>query len=152
VKHIDQETNKGEKMGMYTEMLLTCDLKSDTRKDIVEWFEAMVDTEKSLDDVQSIVPNEMAQSRFNSGLLCGSYYFYGEPFMSFRYDEISNTYHLTVLTNLKNYDSEITRLLNMLTPYIVAYAEDMLGYIRYETNKLPTILSWTGKEISHKVC
>jgi hypothetical protein len=137
---------------MYTEMLLTCDLKRDTRKDIIEWLEAMVDDSKEWDDVEKLSPNEMVRTRFREGLLGGSYYFYGQPMMEFEYDQISKTYHLTVLTNIKNYENDIGRFINMLTPYIKALKEDMLGYIRYEEDRLPTVMMWNGNEIEYIKC
>jgi hypothetical protein len=139
-------------MGMYTEMLLTCDLKRDTRKDIIEWLEAMVDSSKEWDDVEKLSPNEMVDTRFREGLLGGSYYFYGQPMMEFEYDKISKTYHLTVLTNIKNYDNDIERFMNLIIPFIKAFEDEMLGYVRYEEDKLPTAMIWNGNEIEYIKC
>ena len=139
-------------MGMYTEILLTCDLVEDTRKDIVNWLSAMIDYNSILEDVGEKAPNEMTSTRFRNGLLGGSYYFYGQPMMEFDYDDISKTHHLTVLTNIKNYENDIERFINMLTPYIKAWEGDMLGYVRYEEDRLPTVMMWNGNEIEYIKC
>jgi hypothetical protein len=36
----------------------------------------------------------------------------------------------------------------MLTPYIEANDGDMLGYVRYEEDRLPTVMVWNCGEIA----
>ncbi len=123
-------------MGMYTELFLTVDLVDDTPTSIISWLKSMVNGSGDVTDA----PSSVAGTRFESRLLGGSYYFYGQPFMSFEFDSISKSYHLTVLTNLKNYSNEIDKLIELLTPHLDMCKGEMIGYKRYEEDSEPTIL------------
>ena len=54
------------------------------------------------------------------------------------FDEILKKYCLNVRSNLKNYDHEIEKFMNLISPYI--YTEGFLGYMRYEECDDPTLI------------
>ena len=134
-------------MGMYTEMHLFVELKKELRKDIKEWLYAQVSDTRDVVDVSNECPKELKGTRFETGLLCSSYYFDMQPVLIFRFDKISQTYFLTVLTNLKNYDREIKKFLTILEPYIDTYDGTHIGHMRYETYNNPTLLFMQDRKI-----
>jgi hypothetical protein len=120
-------------MGMYTELYLAVELSKDTPKDIVAW----IDGYKEL---------ENAPCRIKDGFTGrDSYYFDSQPFTVFKYDDISNSYYLTTVFNLKNYENEIEFMLNTLEPYIVSNGH--IGHTRYEEYENPTILFFKNGKI-----
>lgn len=68
----------------------------------------------------------------------GSYYFDGQPYIQFKYDEIAKCWFLTTCFNLKNYDQEIEKFLDWLSPYILT--EGYIGTYWYEEWSAPTNL------------
>ena len=117
---------------MYTELMLAVDLKKDTRKDIINWIMEMNKDDHNYDLIEEICPTEMKDTRFSSGLLASS--------LLFDFDSISNSYHLTFLTNVKDYSSEVDKLVDLLMPYIDMNRGEMCGYTRYEESIEPTII------------
>ena len=80
-------------------------------------------------------------------LTCSSYYFNAQPVHVFEYDVIGRCWFLTNISNLKNYDSEIEKFLDWISPYI----EDtgFFGYMRYEEDDFPTLL--INDKYNHKI-
>lgn len=117
-------------MGMYTQLLLDVRLKKDTPKEVIKILTEMV----SKDDVC-----EFWEGRLNWCFNSSSYYFNNYNHSEIGFDEIMSAYKLFVYCDFKNYGEEIEKFLAWLKPYI-EYTEDMLGYVRYEEDEIPTIL------------
>ena len=131
---------------MHTELYLACDLKKDTREDIIKWLTAMIET-NDYEHIKELCPKELKNTRFSETLLHRSYYFKGSPVIKFMYDRLSESYNFTLLTNLKNYNNEIERLLKLISPYMDAYNKKYVGYIRYEEDYVPDLLTYEKGKI-----
>ena len=121
-------------MGMYTELYLAVELNKDMPEDIINWIN---DSE-----LRNDVPSRISNFGFSS-----SYYFDGIACKKFTYDEISNSYYLTTRFDLKNYDSEIQKLLSILEPYITSSGH--IGHIRYEEDDYPTMIFLNDNKIKY---
>ena len=120
-------------MGMYTELYLAVELSKDVPNNIIQWLNS--DGELA-----------NAPSRIKNGFTgWDSYYFASQPFTVFKYDDISESYFLTTVFNIKNYENEIDFLLETLTPYIIR--EGHIGHTRYEEFYYPTILFFKDGKI-----
>jgi hypothetical protein len=114
-------------MGMYTEL----DLKVAIEDDPI-----VVNILKDLSTDGSLSIKDRVNHPFFKTDRCdmigwgGSYYFDGQPYIQFRYDEIAKCWFLTTCFNLKNYDQEIEKFLDWLCPYILT--EGYLGTYWYE--------------------
>ena len=69
-----------------------------------------------------------------------SYYFDADTHSILRYDDIAEQYFLNIQSNLKNYDSEISKFIDFIMPYVDAMKGDFLGYSRYEEDTEPTLI------------
>lgn len=115
-------------MGMYTQLLLDVELKTDTPQQVITTLEEMISGKCEIWDNQ-------LNWCFNSS----SYYFNNYSHANLWRDEINNAYKLFVYCDFKNYGNEIQILLAWLKPYIQDCG-DMIGYTRYEEDEMPTIL------------
>lgn len=139
-------------MGMYTELYLTVELKKDLPQDIVDTL-TVICAERRTEEHEYGVEKEVVVNRlqlpdegrniFSSDRVwwlgrSSSYYFAGDPFSRLRLDNISQTYHMSIFGNIKNYGNEIQEFLNWLQPHVDprGYA----GHIRYEEDYVPTLI------------
>jgi len=128
-------------MGMYTELYLAVELTKYTREDIIQWMSKHNST-KDWHGVPEIAPEEVKNSRLD--VLSGdSYYFDAIPVMKFKYDKISDSYYLTVIFNIKNYEDEIEKFLKLIEPYVIS--EGHVGHKRYEESDKPTLIYYDKK-------
>lgn len=128
-------------MGMYTELVMSAELKPDTPAEVIDALKTMLG-EKDVDD--SILPDHplFATFRWDYMLQCSSYYFApGFSQSSLVHDEIAKCHYLTIRCSLKNYDSEIEKFLKWIRPYLHTYGDsEFLGYYRYEESEHPTLI------------
>lgn len=122
-------------MGMYTELDIGVKLKKDTPSDVINELKLMVDEENA--DLQQFRKERPDRWYWmlKSG---GSYYFHRKPSLHFEYDDMDQTYYLSVCTNIKNYEREWEKFLEWLTPYIATTG--FIGTYRYEEDESPTLL------------
>lgn len=122
-------------MGMYTELNIGVNLRSDTPKNIIDILNHML-----LDDEEVYTTGHplFKTERWRYMLRCDSYYFDGRTDSSMQRDDIANEYELNVRCNLKNYDDEIDQFLDFIQPHLVTYG--FLGYTRYEEYDDPTLI------------
>lgn len=81
--------------------------------------------------------------RWDIMLHCDSYYHPGVSVCVLELDDIDDTYKLTVNTNLKNYDNEISLFLDWIAPFVEQGVEvQPLGYILYEEGDCSCHLIW----------
>jgi len=126
-------------MGMYTELYLGCDLKKNTPKSLIDWLYGHNNENIEFEELASMSPIELIKTRLNT-LLGSSYYFHAQSILKINFDNISKSYHLLLITNIKNYDSEIEKLINILMPHIDAFEGEHIGHVRYEEDTLPTFI------------
>lgn len=132
-------------MGMYTELMLGVSFKSDTPENIIEILKGMCNYEEGDEilykmEFDSLLPDHplFSTSRWTWMLRSGSYYFDALNVCELVYDDISASYYLTVITNLKNYTGEIEEFIDWITPYVDT--QGFAGYKRYEESEHPTLI------------
>ena len=125
-------------MGMYTELNIGVNLRSDTPENIVKILKYMLRDDDVDEDVTTTDHPLFETVRWQRMLRCDSYYFDGHTDSSILRDEGSDEYELNVRCNLKNYDNEIQQFLDFIRPYLET--EGFLGYYRYEEWEHPTLI------------
>ena len=125
-------------MGMYTELYLGVDLKKDTPMSIINWLNA--NQEFNYKEATLKCPTDLKNTQLSTLRGGGSYYFYAQPHFNFKYDEISESYHLTLGINIQNYDNEIDSFLQLLRPYLYMEDGEHMGHVRYKEDTTPTLL------------
>jgi hypothetical protein len=125
-------------MGMYTELCLAVELKADTPKDLIAALHYMAG---NTDDQPTPLPEHefFKCQRWPVLFSCDSCYFASESYSSFRFEDVSDTYRLTFRANLKNYDQEQEKFLNLIQPWLET-EDEFVGYQRYEEEDHPTLI------------
>lgn len=126
-------------MGMYTAFHFASELKKDTPKEVIEILKFM-DRQKEECPKQLPEHNFFKCNRWGYLFTMSSYYFDAKTSHFFEFDVITDSYFLTVTSNLKNYDNEIELFIDWIHPYLAKYDGDFLGYSRYEETEEPTLL------------
>jgi hypothetical protein len=128
-------------MGMYTELCLGVWLKPGLPDDIVRVLTFMAEANDNVPDPphadHPLFRTERWRWMLQSG---GSYYFDAQPCLVWKLDDISKSWFLTVLTNIKNYSREWECFLDFLAPYVDASEDQYLGTYRYEESDRPSLL------------
>jgi hypothetical protein len=125
-------------MGMYTEFHFNAELRKDTPADVLEVLWYMLGDRASEPPLPSHPLFET--DRWYGMLRCDSYYFDADTCSTLRRDRISETYFLCIRCNLKNYDDEIGKFVDWITPYLDKHEGEFLGFRRYEETEEPTLL------------
>lgn len=120
-------------MGMYTRLDLNVALKPDD-KEFIDTVTRMVNGNAPE------LPGRMAWM-FGSS----SYYHDNIQHASIEFDEIGNNHKLSVVCDLKNYENEIEKFLEMLAPHVET--SKFAGYVRYEENELPDLIWFVGGKV-----
>ncbi len=125
-------------MGMYTELILGCELKKETPQYVIDSLMFIIGESEEK-------PKEFP---FEEGsrecwlLRGGSYYFaVRDQKPLFFKDSISKQWVLSTRSNIKNYCNEIENFLEWLKPYIDSGSggRDMYAIVTYEEQDEPTI-------------
>lgn len=130
-------------MGMYTELDLKVAIKDDPI--VVDILKDISTGDESLTIKDRLDHPFFKTDRCDMVGRGGSYYFDGQPYTQFRYDEIAKCWFLTTCFNLKNYNQEIEKFLDWLCPYILT--EGYIGTYWYEENFAPTDIYKTNRKI-----
>lgn len=125
-------------MGTYTQFHFASEIKKDTPKEVIEILTYMTSYEVE----PKKLPNHkfFKCERWKMLFRMDSYYFPATTHCDLRLDEITNSYFLTVTSNLKNYDEEIDKFVDWITPHIEAFEGDFLGYSRHEETEDPKLI------------
>lgn len=131
-------------MGMYTELYISFGIKKDTPNDVVEVLRALFD-HKWQSNLPHLPNHEFFECpRWRMIGSCSSFYFV--PFAtSAMHVEYDGRVFITSRSDLKNYDNEIQKFINWVTPYIDAFIGEHIGHMRYEEDDEPTILKMGGE-------
>lgn len=129
-------------MGMYTEFVFAIELKKETPKDVINVLKYMTEEELIEDiKIESLPKHSFFDTRRWEGLfISDSDYFDGITNTILKLDPLTESYCLTVRSNLKNYDNEIDKFIDWIKPYIEGYGHKFLGYRRHEEDKEPTLI------------
>jgi len=124
---------------MYTELNCAFALSKNTPQQIVDLLLYM--TGQSSTEPATLPPHPLfGDTRWDSMLRGASAYFDGDSHSTVRLDEFSGKHRVTIRCNFKNYDDEIRRFIDWITPHIDSLPGDFIGYTRYEDTELPTLL------------
>lgn len=98
-------------MGMYTELIFGAKLKNSTPQEIIDTLRFMIG------DIEE--PTKLAFDVGRNPLSGGSYYFAISTSVSkMWFDNITNSWHISTMANIKNYESEIEQFLEWIKPFI----------------------------------
>lgn len=133
-------------MGMYTAISLGIELRKDTPDEVTELLRCMVYGNYG-GQVGCKIPDHpfFVCTRWQSLFRMDSYYFDYQTNWSFDLDEITRTWHLSGVSNLKNYDNEIDKFLDWINQYIHQAACGHLGWTRYEEDIYPRLIMRTAR-------
>jgi hypothetical protein len=132
-------------MGMFTELNCAFRLEKETPQEIIAILLFMA----GMTDVEPSLPSHplFATERW-SHVLTGTRldtYTFGDVHSTVRLDEFDEKYHVTIRSNLKNYQGELEKFLDWITPYMDAMYGDFIGYSRYEETEVPTLLYYPNR-------
>lgn len=120
-------------MGMYTELIIGCRLKTETPKEIINTLQWMM-----RDNAGEPQPVNIPRGHRVSWMLrsAGSYYFGAtSPVPAIlSYDEIAESYRFHARFNIKNYEKEIDNFLAWLRPHVEQGSgiREMWAIVTYE--------------------
>mgnify|MGYP001557957264 CR=1 FL=1 len=69
-----------------------------------------------------------------------SHYFDFKTFSKITTYDYCDTVHITIVSNIKNYNMEIQKFLNWIDSYLDNSEGEFLGFFRYEENREPTLI------------
>lgn len=120
-------------MGMYTELILKVRVKDDIPFEVEAILQFLFNRENQ--------PNDLPDHPFFKcqrwPLIGNCSSFYHTPFSLSKYTEG----YIFSKSDLKNYDGEIEKFINWITPYLELYAEsNCIGWKWYEEADTPTLL------------
>lgn len=126
-------------MGMYTELVLKCEVKKDLPPEVESVLQRLFGNDN--DDVPylPLPPHEFfACGRWSAIGRCSSYYHV--PFATSRYAEG----YIFSRSDLKNYEGEIDKFIDWISPYLKGCDGTCIGWKWYEEDDMP-ILLYKGK-------
>jgi hypothetical protein len=125
---------------MYTELSIGVEFRKDTPPDVINTISSMAEG----DGRSHGIDHPLFQTERWGWMLRygGSYYFDTKPHLSWAKDEITNTWHLTFGTNIKNYSNEWEHFLDFIAPHLKT--DGYIGTYRYEESAAPTLLYAEG--------
>lgn len=129
-------------MGDYTEFHFNAEVKDDD--EVLAVLRYMVD---GGDVAPEPLPDHplFHTHRWHMMLRCDSYYFDADTRSTLRADYQGPIY-LCVRSNLKNYDGEIEKFIDWISPHLKKDEGDFLGFYRYEETEQPTLIHHSSAE------
>lgn len=125
-------------MGMYTELHFNSALKEGVPVEVVDVLKFMLGEREH---EPALPQHELFQTdRWAIMLCCDSYYFDAKTHSILYFDDIADNYYLCIRANVKNYDKEIAKFVDWITPYLDKDGGDFLGFCRYEEDEIPTLI------------
>lgn len=127
-------------MGMYTELVLSCNIYNDT--EVVNVLKYMCDNTQPYPEKLPDHPLFVEDGRWRYMFRCSSFYHVPRYYASIEYEKISDKYTLIVRSDFKNYGDEINEFVDWIAPYVYTHGngKQMIGYSRYEEDDEPEIL------------
>lgn len=134
-------------MGMYTELIFGATLKENTPTYVTQALDNIINDRTNID-----LPDEVKQFSDEYSLSkliwCSSYYFgahSNKP--SFTFDKIANRWSISFRANCKNYQNEIEKFIEFITPYVEygSGTTNIFAIVQYEEDDYPTLYGTGGK-------
>jgi hypothetical protein len=132
-------------MGMYTEFHFNAELKQNVPLEVIAVLRFMLSNDKEY--AGKLPDSPLFQTdRWRWMLQMNSYYFPADTHSTLRYDNIGRNYHLCIRCNLKNYDNEINKFVDWITPYldVASDQDEFVGFQRYEERREPSLIFVRG--------
>lgn len=120
-------------MGMYTEIFVNVDFKSDLPEDVVKTIKAMCDRNESIEYLEG------KPARWSYLFNNGSFYTPLTSCANFTFNKIGNHYSLLAKGDIKNYENEIEEFFYFIRPHVETCGKTFIGYSRYEESVEPTL-------------
>ena len=123
-------------MGMYTEFIFGCELEDNTPEEVINILKYLCG---KVND-EPVITDELRHPFFDCErwryiFSCSSYYFgVNRAFSEIWYDDISEAWHISTRSNLKNYGSEIEQFCDWIKPFVASGSgwKDVYGISIYE--------------------
>ena len=136
-------------MSMYTEIYVKAVLKEDVNINVIDVLKYMLGMDNiELEDL--ILPNHslFTTNNWHYMLRSGSYYHVPYTVKLFEYNDISESYYLVVRSDFKNYQDEIGKFFDWITPYLKKYGDKtFIGYSLYEEDDEPKLYYIEGCDL-----
>lgn len=125
-------------MGMYTELVLKCQIKEDAPADVKSVIAHMF----CGDDAPEKLPDHpfFGLTRWNFIGSCSSFYHHPEAVNSCPKFDYTESQYIFSRSDIKNYDGEIESFIDWLKPYIDAPEGQCIGWSWYEEEQQPTLI------------
>lgn len=134
-------------MGMYTELVLKCQIKDEAPSQVKEVLKYLF---KGGEELKTLPDHKFFKCpRWNGIGQCSSFYHHPKALSDYWTGHGNNDDrggYLFSRSDLKNYDQEIENFLDWLMPYIDEYEGQCIGWQWYEEDDEPTLLYKTYKE------
>jgi hypothetical protein len=129
-------------MGTYTAFHFAGEIKKETPADVVNVLKAMCGGYAYELNPQDVPEHEFFRAERWKLLFTGySYYFPARTSSSFEFDgKIAQAWFLTATSSLKNYDNEIERFVDFISPYLSGEARNVCYKWTAEDDGLPIFL------------
>lgn len=128
-------------MSMYTEIYVKVVLKEGVDDNVINVLKYML----GMDDIELENLTLPSHSLFTTNnwhymLRSGSYYHIPYTVKLLEYNDISENYYLVVRSDFKNYQGEVGKFFDWISPYIEKYGDKtFIGYSLYEEDDEPTL-------------
>lgn len=125
-------------MGMYTELVLKCEVSGDAPEIVKNVVRHLF---SGGERPEQIPEHEFFKCHRWSSIGSGSsaYHFPEAISNLFKYDWDESLYIFS-RSDLKNYDDEIAKFVDWITPHLVAHGETCIGWSWYEDDEKPTLI------------
>lgn len=125
-------------MGMYTELVLKCQIKEDAPTDVKSVIAHMF----CGDDAPEKLPDHpfFGLTRWNFIGSCSSFYHHPEVVNSCPKFDYTNSQYIFSRSDIKDYDGEIESFIDWLKPYVDAPEGQCIGWSWYEEEQQPTLI------------
>lgn len=133
-------------MGMYTELIFGAKLAKYTPKVCIDALNHVIngnDEDVVSDEVKEFI------NKYSLEVLCycSSYYFgVNKSVKEMWYDKITDSWSISIRSNLKNYHDEIETFLDYIKDYIESGSgeKELYAYVHYEGSDFPTMYTLDG--------
>ena len=136
-------------MSMYTEIYVKAVLKEDVNINVIDVLKYMLGMDNiELEDL--ILPNHslFTTNNWHYMLRSGSYYHVPYVVSLFEYNNISENYYLVVRSDFKNYQGEVEKFFDWISPYVEKDGDKtFIGYSLYEEDYEPTLYYVEGYDL-----
>ena len=136
-------------MGTYTEIYVKAVLKEDVDDNVINILKYMLGIDDvELEDLEIPSHSLFETNNWHYMLRSGSYYHIPYNVKLFACNDISENYYLVVRSDFKNYQGEIGKFFDWITPHIKKYGDKtFIGYSLYEEDDEPKLYYIEGCDL-----